>query len=1186
MTVLNDNHNPSFWLMPVNNNRTAWKPISLPIILIVPHKRDAGGTALPNSSVFNVRVYIEDVPQEARIAGHQNIGRRFPDKELYSETIDALQLAERQLELANLTINRNGEEVSLEDANSGDSISYTCAAGVRDTIPFLVGADYYDLSDILLDVELLPSDLYNLVYETQYYKRVASQDGRSDFLCIDNIVSLTLLKFQIDHPGKVLEEFHRLTPPPYLTNAVKSQDTTLALYRPFTDLLQDVMDEQSLLERINWVFDAPAEVIPYLSTLLGWDIPYFPQSLDQLRRAVLRRTVEFQNLKGSRRAIINIFRLFGFEILISNLWWSADGLRTICPDESLPLKYKDQEITTVAVDQVDAILNDFSITDFTTLSIPLLYRPQEKTGLDQFTALRDSGHLTVTVYAVNQNSDAQIALDGIMTEIIANPAGYGATADCQTDADGFYFANAITSTLSGKEIAGYSQIKISGKMGNPNGEILVGPIVPVRSAGVHLNRETNTLTLTFNGFSELADKRLYGFVSYQRYEFRVPDVLAELQSNRFDLQVLTKALDEFADPTTLEFAVEFLYKLKAFHSLLNVIRTRIELTETYEVTDLCVGGDFEQRYDTDIGRLQVPPAIIPNIPSDLSDCSLLDPKSLGYKDSDVQLRLRKLTNLPEEHTAWKALDGRDATRPNGSRITPNQPAADRTECLYTPYGQDRKTTGERTESYDTQLSPTPLSNSGATGFSKSPELSPQDENAQSTSTNSDSGAYGSFMREFRGSTTGFCELDKISDYCYKGRVGDELLYRPTFIGQEPGGIRPIYVGLGAGVYWLYPAFTKSSNPGVRHRDSRSRTTKMRFSGGAPEASQFYYREGIQSAYLNQPYNQKPSIAALSLLGRLYRDYGMPTGETLHFSNRNDSPIIDQRKQLALQRPSLEIIKPILHFPGCRFPMLNRLQSDYISSDEARPWDFDVCGVKGMCGRTDPTFLNFRMVVGTDGNEQLTYNSTQYTIIGNNLIADIISLGETQVDVTDDIIASVIHKIYLGDANDNPAVELEEVVGYDSVVADGTIITEDPIFTSHADCDASPPQVNDFADGYPAITGLQDYDLPESTLYDDLLTSLGTPSGAVTGTQVLFLLGSGIRDDSTGFRLDGGCLLVDCEPTLGRTSLCAYEVYRDNDGLLDFEPDHLEIETALTAEESMAIELTLLDGTIGSLLETI
>lgn len=1176
-----DQHNPSFVLFPVNNNRTAWRPFGLPMILVVPHKRDAGGVALANAQVSEVRIYIEDVPREARVAGHQNIGRRFPDRELYAENVDSLELADRLLNLQSLTYFRAGEEIEYADVRHGDTIRYTTATGIASELTYLSGADYYDLSDLLIDVELLPSDLYNLVYEARYYRRVVSQDGRSDFLCIDSgTQALAIHKFQIDHPGRVLEEFYRLTPPPYLTNASKAQDTTVGLYRPFTDLLQDVADEQTLLERVNWVFEAPAEAIPYLSALLGWDIPYFPDSLDQLRRAVLRRTVEFQRLKGSRRAIVNIFRLFGFEVLISSLWWSADGRRLIRPDQSLPLEYQDQTITTVEVDQVDLVLDGHAVTDFTPLQIPLLFRPQEKSGLDAFTALRDGGQILLTVYVVEDGGDAQVALDGITAAIKADPTGYGIGADCVEDADGYIFPQAVTDAMAGKELRGYSQIQMAGRLGDPVDETLVGPDIPVKSSGVSFNRETNVLNLTFNG---LVQYRVYGFVTYRRYEFSVPDVLAELQSNRFDLQVLTPALDQFADPTTLEFAVQFLYKLKAFHSLLNVIRTRAELTETYEVTTLCVGGEYAQRFDTDIGRLQVAPAIIPQV-GDEGDCALLDPRTLGYKDADLLLRLRKLTNLPEEHAAWKALDDRESG--TGTRVTPNQPA-DRDQCRYNPFGQDRIAVQARIEARDTQTGPGPLANSLGSGPPASPDVSPQDQEGQSTSTNSDSSGYGSFTREYTEPPEPICDLDNITDYCYKGRVEDELLYRPTIKAQELAGLRAPVLSMGQGVYWTYPAYSKIARPGVGRRDSRGLTNRIRFSGGARAGSVQHYRTGHQGTYLGLDPHQRLPAKNNSLLGRLYRDYGTPGvgAETLHFTNRLGDPIVDQRYQLALQRPALGIQVPTMHLPGCRFPLLNKLKDDYSSADyDARPWDFNPCGPKGVCGR-DPTYLNFSMTVGDDGNETLSFDQQPYQVLGNNLDADIPTAGDhTLVTSASFADTDVIHKVYMEDATANPAVELDNVCDFDSAVADGAVETTEPLFSSYANCETDPTRYRDYADGYPCLSGFQDYEAEENE-YADVLEGLGVPANSESDTQVLFLLSSGVRDGTRGWRLDGGCTVLSCTETAASDTLCALDSYLNPDGEYDFSPDHLELDVRMKLEESFTAELTQLDGAIPTLMET-
>lgn len=1200
MATLTDRNNPNFVLFPINNNRTAWRPFGLPVIMVVPHRTDPGGTPLANSGVFSTRVYIEDVPKEAKVAGHQHIGLRFPDKELYAVEISNLELADRLIPLQNLTITKSDGVTPVEfaDAQTDDLLHYTTSTGVTDTIPYLVGAEYYDLSDILLDLELLPSDQYNIVYQTQYFRRTISSDGIGDFLCIDsNFQSLAIFKFKIDHPGKVLNEFYRLTPPPYLTDAKKSADTTIALYRPFTDILQDVMDEQDLLGKINWVFDAPAEAIPYLSSLLGWDLPYFPESLDQLRRAVLRRTVEFQNLKGSRRAIINIFRLFGFEVLISNLWWSSDGKRLIRPDERLPIGYDDEEITTTAHNQVEAVLSDYTVTDFTNFEIPFLFRPQELSGLDEFTALRDGGQITIISYVVTPGGPAQLALQAIVDQIAADPSGYGDTANCTTDSEGFLFPQALDDATAGKELAGFSQIHIAGKLGTVTDEILVGPVIPLTSRGTAFNRETNTLSLILNGNSEFTGYKVYSFTVYKRYEFTVPDILANLQSNRFDIQVLTQAFEEFADPVTLEFAVEFLYRIKAFHSLLNVIRTRIELTETYEVTDLCVGGAFAQRFDTDIGRLQVPPAIIPRIPDNLNDCSLFEPKSLGYKDSDILLRLRKLANLPEEHAAWKALDGREIF-PNGdTRIAPS-PAADRDACKFTHLGQDRISVQERIEVRDTIHNPTPNANMGDSGYVTN-QLSPNDvivegdfeETGPAESSNSDSSAYGSFTRERTQIRQVFCDLDKITDYCYKGRVEDELLYRPTLKLEERGGTRPIYIGMGIGVYWLYPVVTKVARPGVRTPDRRSFTNRMRFSGGAPEGSQEFYSESSVKDYLKVPYDKPLPAKNNSLLGRLYRDYDSPTSQTLHYSNRRGSPIIDQRQQLALQRPSLEITKPHLHFPGCRFPLLQGLTADFTHPTyTARPWDQNPCGPKNICGKTEPDYLNYHMIIDTEGNEQLEFDTVPYTVLGNNFVPDIPSLGDHTLG-TDALFTAdgVIHKVYMKNADGNPAVTFDGVCDYDSAVSvDETLETADPLFPSHNQCGTG---IIDFADGYPCLRGYQPYTPPSlgQGVYEDLLLGLGVPtvSGTDTPPEVLFLLGSGIRDTgSIAYRLDAGCLLVGCGTIADASAICSVGQYLDQDGKYDWDPDHLIIEARLLEVEQIGVELQFLDGSIPSLMELV
>jgi|10_taG_2_1085330.scaffolds.fasta_scaffold00167_24 hypothetical protein len=1216
MAELKDRNNPSFVLWPVNNDRTAWQRFGLPVILVVPHKKTPVGTGIENSQVFNVKIFIEDVPKEARVAGHDHVGLRSPDRELYAENVDTLELADRVIELTSVQINSNstGELISLDSAKNGDIITYTTATGVVDTIEYLIGATYYDLSDILLELELLPSDRYNIVYQTEYFTRVISKDEREDFLCIDaGTIGLSLLRFQIRHPGTVIDEFYRLTPPPYLTNAAKSADTTVALYRPFTDSLQDISDEQELLESINWVFDVPAEAIPYLSQLLGWDLPYFPASLDQLRRAVLRRTVEFQSLAGSNRALVNLFRLFGFEILISNLWWSSDGKRLIRPNERLPSPYQSEEITTEEQCQTDIVLDSWSgdtnvlNSGFGVFNIPLLFRPQEEAGLDDFNTVRDGGNVSVDAYFVEVGGAAEAELKLIATEAKSDPINFGNTGGCSTDQDGFVNPLDIHTRLSGLAVIGYSQVLVSGKLGKGTDEILVGPEIPLRKEGVVFDRETNNININLNGVLDTDGRVLYVFVTYRKQILHVPDVLENLQSNRFDIQVLTETLNEFADPVTLEFAIEFLFRLKAFHSLLNRIVLRIELTETYEVTDLCVGGDIEQRFDIGIGMLQVPPAIIPQIPENLNDCTKLDPISLGYKEEDITLRLRKLANLPEEHAAWKTLDGREDQLPTVEHVGLSAPATGRAECKFTHLGQDRITTAERVESRDTQYGPSPIAGNGTAGFYSNPDISPGDKaldgifntTGPDASTNSDGSTYGSFTREFTEVRVPFCELDDFTDFCYKGRVDDDLLYRPTIIGNEWWQCKPCSIGIGMGVYWTYPSFSVMIKPGTVKPSDHSKSQQPIFSGKAGSATIQHFLTGFQKDYLTAPYDSPLPSKNNSYLGRLYRDYDTPKSQTLHFTNRVKGFDNDQTKHLALERPSLNVDKPTLHLPGCRFPRMNALESDFSSSTwRARPWDdphSTHCGPFNICGDTEPIMLNVTKVTDNDGNETLVFDDLPYTVDGNGLTPDIPSLGD-HILGTNALFAdsSVIHSVYMKDADSSPYMTLHQVCDYDTAVTiqddgDGEIETNNPLFTSHQACGTDPDLFTDYADGYACISGFQQYsgeDLGQG-VFDDVLEGLGVPGLGTTDqpSTLLFQCGSGILNEG-GLRLDCGCLLIGCDMTEEGETICSTDLFLNEDDEYEWDCDHLRVIPRLVAEEQVGTCSIQLTGEIPSLLEIV
>src|SRR6185369_5177721 len=101
------------------------------------------------------------------------------------------------------------------------------------------------------------------------------------------------------------------------------------------------------------------------------------------------------------------------------------------------------------------------------------------------------------------------------------------------------------------------------------------------------------------------------FSTYKREKLIISDALKDLRSNRFDIKVLEKASGEEVNPQTLEFLIDYIFKLKPFHALLRKIAFTMTETDVYNVQDMCVGGDVLEREGTKIGELQVPPPIDP-----------------------------------------------------------------------------------------------------------------------------------------------------------------------------------------------------------------------------------------------------------------------------------------------------------------------------------------------------------------------------------------------------------------------------------------------------------------------------------------------------------------------------------------------------------------------------------------------
>lgn len=399
---------PSFFKYPQQNNRTAWLPVWTPTILVVPWVRDGFGNPIPNSEVWGVSFYVE-ATSVAPVAGHDNVGVFNPDYNVYRVDIPDSELPSYKIDLRDRAKfyrldESTGESVLLEggvdEAQNGDYIEYTLDRGVLGRIVYYIGADYYDFSTVEIPTEELPRGRYNFIWEAHYNKRIFSIDGT--FKCIyictetDNRgCGVAYLEYPKSHPGEILGDMYDKTPAIYFDNLSKATDKTIGLYRPIADALQDIFDEQSLMRGVDWVYKVPAQYIPYLAYLIGVDLPNFTGVTDEfnekVRRAMVERGANLQRLKGSRRAIIEMFNIFGIAAEIIQCWVTADGARFLAPNERLPEEYRNnpdtgtQEISASNVCQTDPLVINFNESGFGEIDVPLMHRATDPTViLDAF----------------------------------------------------------------------------------------------------------------------------------------------------------------------------------------------------------------------------------------------------------------------------------------------------------------------------------------------------------------------------------------------------------------------------------------------------------------------------------------------------------------------------------------------------------------------------------------------------------------------------------------------------------------------------------------------------------------------------------------------------------------------------------------------------------------------------------
>lgn len=673
---------PSFFRFPLNNNRTGFQPVFLPLVLVEPRKRTPAGATIDNSHVILSRFFISDAPQPARVAGPFNTGLLIPRSDVFTLDVSSIDLNNARIDVSSRQFTSpDGQIKDFDDAQEDDTFEYTLTRNnVSSQIPFFSDADYYDLSEFVIDVNDLPApERYFFVWEVSYFRRILDPAGQ--FVCISEQESISQLKLEINHPGDVHYSIFKSVPSLYLDAEASelSEDSTLKFVRPFADALQDIFDEQSLIEGINHIDRIPAQLIPYLAFLIGWDLPNYPGVSDNVRRSVLKSAVQLQKLKGSRRTLIELFDILGFSIEILNLWFSTDGSRLIAPGESLPQQFNGQEIESETVCRTEVLVADFDESGFGELEIPLMHRPTSNISLD--------------AWLVSDPSTMNTALNNAANSITDDPDEFESSI-CAT-ASGFLVPQALLDALPSASSLATSQVLVDLETGRAIDEIQTGTEPPLGSVNITFDKEKNLLNLNFDHHLSFDNSKLFVFATYQYTKITVPDVLGNLRSNRFDIRILVRDSGEPPSQEILSFLLNFVFRLKAFHSLLRKLIFTLEIPEVYNVTDFCLCGDVEQCISLDAGQLQVPPAILPTDLTEQPDCDE-DSVAHGFRDSDRSLRAKIINGLKIEHEAWKSLDDThqqpDPVLESLARVSAGQPEG--TECQFTQLGQDRVELGE------------------------------------------------------------------------------------------------------------------------------------------------------------------------------------------------------------------------------------------------------------------------------------------------------------------------------------------------------------------------------------------------------------------------------------------------------------------------------------------------------------
>lgn len=1087
-------NNPYFKLFPLNNARTGYKPYAMPIIYIERNRLSPDGLAIGDSATQKIRYYIVNAPDQSKVAGPFNTNLRVPNFALYEVDLTEQQLLEKKIQVSNFqfyskSIDSSGNIVytakDFSDVVDGDYFDYTLSYNnVTDKVEYYSDAYYYDLSDIEISVDNLPKPKrYYFVWEATFFNRISTSNG--NMKCIGAEPGMVNSILEVNHPGEVHNLIVKSTPSLYFNyeGFKETTDPTIEFYRPFADLLQDIFDEQELLDGINRIDTIPVAFIPYLAYLIGWDLPNYPGVSDNLRRQILKRAVHLQKLKGSKRVINELFEMFGFTIDIVNLWADKNGDKLLGMNDGLS-----SELTV----QVDQLVSNYDGSGYSVGNIPITFVPdknvqvsiyayQVKIGSEDYTKLINfSNNLSSNLEYYNDNIVRYDINNNIITESINN------------------LNHSFT-----KGLINSNNILINGDTYSLTGRNIIS------STNVSYDKNKNIIFLNFDHELSVDGGKIFVFAIYQRTKIVIPSDIKNTRSSKFDVQILNKN-DSPVDYNLLIYLLSFIFKLKSFHSLLRKIKQDSNTYEVYNVTDFCLSVTDTLKPNTDLGDLQVPPAIIPT-----EDNNCVDTQR-GFKQTDINLKNIVYNGLEEEFNSWKNQRTKDA---NGNIIGDN--------CSLTPEGQDR-------------VLPT------TTDF---------DQNIDNRQT--------------------YCEDSKLKpDFCYKGRVIEELSINNETILEESYNNVPCSLKLGNGTYW--------------------------------------------EEYSKTELNKQKNCFLSSRLKFVKNDL-----KTLHYSAYPYFKLDNSQNTLALNPASLNIEKEHLGFPSHRFLSLAYLYNDYNYTQDnislgydlvrKRPWDIDrICGIynnelnavlsniEGIQVRIyydGSTYNIYDLITGLLIKSGLiSYSDAETYVYSNGLFvqqtiswdnSDLVLTGnkiESEMNLNDHTITTgddrlITHNIYQN-TTINPYVQDDFTITSSSKISTSGNFGE--IFSSACNNE-------DFIDGYPSeyntipISWNYRYDSPDlsgfidrSAIASGIGLGLGTlqTSARFFGKSMIFVDKSNTIEYNrvVPYRLDCSCKVSSCDPsdvTSLSLSYCDDDPLFDSSGNLDPSPDKIEFDFAAVLIENIS-----------------